>query len=246
MQSPGAGLWLITPLLTMILLRTFGGDGWQDFGFGLNLKAGWKWYVAALLIIPLTTLMMIALGYVVGAISLSGFAAQGLGAFLSLVGAMFAASLVKNVFEEFAWRGYLTPRLEALRLRPLVNHVLTGFIWAGWHIPYWLFYLDRATLQKHTTFDLTTFIFLALIILPFQAITFGELRLLSKSVWPAWLMHNVANAVSLALLSGSFVQLNGGLGSLLSPGTEGLVHAMLFGLVGIGLYQYRMKNTPPV
>jgi membrane protease YdiL (CAAX protease family) len=184
-QSLGALIWLITPLLTTILLRTFGGDGWKDSGFGLNLKAGWIWYIAALLIIPLTTTVMIALGYMLGVISLSGFAAQDADAFLSILGATFAASLVKNIFEEFVWRGYLTPRFEAIQLRPLVNHLLTGFIWAGWHIPYWLFFLNRATLQKHTSFDLTTFIWLALIVLPFQAITFGELRLLSRSVWTA-------------------------------------------------------------
>lgn len=241
-QSLGTLLWLITPLLTVILLRTFGGDGWKDFGLGLHLKENWAWYIAALLIIPITTVIMIAVGYIISAISLTGFAAQGFGAFLSIMGTTFAASLIKNIFEEFAWRGYLTPRLEAIHLHPLANHTLTGFIWAGWHIPYWLYFLDRTTLQKHTTFDLVTLISLALITLPFHAITFGELRLISKSVWPAWLMHNVANAISLTLLSNGFVKLNGGLGSLFSPGTEGLVHAALLGLVGIGLYHYRTKK----
>jgi hypothetical protein len=58
--------------------------------------------------------------------------------------------------------------------------------------------------------------------LPFQAFAYGELRLVSKSVWPAWLLHTFANAISRALLSNGFVGFGPNFsGVLLSPGTEG-------------------------
>ena len=43
LQSLGALVWLVTPTLAGFLLRAIGGDGWKDAGFGLNLRAGWKW-----------------------------------------------------------------------------------------------------------------------------------------------------------------------------------------------------------
>ncbi len=102
MQGLGALIWLVSPLAANLLLRAFGGDGWQDFGLKPNLKAGWLWYLAALLIVPLVTLPTLGLGAVFGAVTLSGIAGQGFGAFLSLAGAAFGMAMVKNIFEEFA------------------------------------------------------------------------------------------------------------------------------------------------
>jgi len=176
------------------------------------LKAGWRWYLAALLSVPLVVGLTLGLGAGLGTTALPGFATRGLGAFLALAGVAFAASLAKNGFEEFAWRGYLTPRFEALKLNPFVNYLLTGLIWAGWHIPYWLYFLDRAVLEANTTLNVTTFILVAFSLLPLQAITYGELRRLSHSVWPGVLMHTVANALSFTLLSDGFAEVNRGLG----------------------------------
>ncbi|MCA9934982.1 MAG: CPBP family intramembrane metalloprotease [Ardenticatenaceae bacterium] len=247
MQGLGALIWLASPLVTGLLLRAFGGDGWQDAGFKLNLKTGWRWYLAALLIIPLVTLLVIVLGATFRAIDLSGFAAQGLGAFLSLAAATFGGSMVKNLFEEFAWRGYLTPRFNALKLHPLLNATLTGFIWAGWHIPYYLYFLDKEVLTSHTPLSIPVFILSAFLVLPFHALAYGELRLLSGSVWPAWLLHNVANAISLSLVSGGFMILKRNFaGVLLSPGTEGILSSLLMGLIGLILYRYRLQHQAPL
>lgn len=244
MQGLGVLVWLVSPLAANLLLRALGGDGWKDFGLGLNLKSGWMWYLVALLIIPLVTLPTLGLGALFGVVSLSGFATQGISAFLSLMGAAFGAAMAKNIFEEFAWRGYLTPRFEALKLHPFVNSILTGFIWAGWHVPYYLYFLDRAVLQEHTSLSVPAFILLAFLVMPFHALAYGELRLLSKSVWTVWLLHNVANAISLTLISNGFVILTRDFsGVLLSPGTEGIVHSLLMGLIGLGLYQYRRRTS---
>lgn len=243
MQGLGALIWLASPLAAGLLLRTFGGDGWQDAGFKLNLKSGWRWYLAALLIIPLVSLAIMAVGKLLGVIDLSGFAAQGAGAFLGLVATTFGGSMAKNIFEEFAWRGYLTPRFDALRLHPLANATLTGFIWAGWHVPYYLYFLDKEVLAAHTPLSLPVFILLAFLVLPFHALAYGELRLLSGSVWPVWLLHNMANAISLSLVAGRFMVLERNFaGILLSPGTEGILSSLLMGVIGFVLYRQRTRR----
>jgi membrane protease YdiL (CAAX protease family) len=246
-QGLGILLWLVAPLAAVGLLRAFGGDGWGDFGIKPNFKSGWQWYLAAVIIVPLVVMLTLGLAVVFGAASVPGPSAapSAWAAFLPLVGIAFGSSLVKNIFEEFAWRGYLTPRFEALKLNPFAGYVLTGIIWAGWHIPYWLYFLDRSVLAAHTSLNMTAFIMMAFILLPLHAITYGELRHASKSVWPGVIMHTAANALSFTLLSNGFVRLNGALGVILSPGTEGLAHAILFAMVGIGLYLYRTRSSHP-
>lgn len=246
MQGLGALIWLAAPLVTGLLLRAFGGDGWADAGIRPNLKAGWPWYLAAVGIVPLVTLLTLLIGSLLGAVNLSGLATEGWGAFLSLAGVTFGGVMVKNIFEEFAWRGYLTPRFAARPLHPLVNATLTGFIWAGWHVPYYLYFLDKEVLTAHTSLSVPAFILLSFLLLPFHALAYGELRLLSGSVWPAWLMHNVANAISLSLVSGGFMVLQRSMtGVLLSPGTEGILASLLMGLVGFALYRYRLRGARP-
>lgn len=243
LQGPGALVWLATPLLTHLLLRAFGGDGWKDGGLRPRFRSNGRWYLFALLSFPLVAFVMVAVGALLGVTSLDGFAEQGMAAFLSLLGFNFAAAMIKNIFEEFAWRGYLTPRLASLQLHPAVQYSITGFIWASWHIPYYLYFLSRDTLAEFTSLNLGVFIALSFVLLPFHAVTYGELRLLTGSVWPAWLLHNASNAVSFALISGGFITLDEGQATLFSPGTEGVLATVLFGLLGVGLYQYRMKRT---
>jgi len=247
MQGLGVLLWLVSPLAANLLLRTLGGDGWKDFGLQPNFKSGWVWYLAAVLIVPLVVIITLVIGSLFGGISLDGFADKGLSSFLPLVFTALIGALMKNVFEEFAWRGYLTPRFEAIGTHPFINSILTGLVWAGWHIPYYLYFLDRAVLEAHTTLSLPVFILLAFLLLPLQALAYGELRLLSKSIWPVWIMHNIANAISLPLLSEGFVKLKPGIGGVfLSPGTEGILHSLLMGLVGLGLYLYRKSSLKDV
>ena len=41
----GQLLWLIAPLVIMLLLRIFGGDGWGDFGLRPNFKGNGFWWL---------------------------------------------------------------------------------------------------------------------------------------------------------------------------------------------------------
>jgi membrane protease YdiL (CAAX protease family) len=242
MQSLGALVWLVAPALSGILLRAFGGDGWKDAGFGLNLISGWKWYLAAILVYPLAALVTFGLGALFGITSADGFAAQGVGAYLSVAGVMVVGSLMKNIFEEFAWRGYLTPRLDAAKVHPMVNHLIVSILWMSWHLPYYYYYLDREILNSAITTSIPVFIITGYIVMFPTAILFGELRLLSKSVWPVFILHNVINALSMPLLINGFIEVHGPLAFIFTPTNEGIITSLFFGAAGWMLYQYRMKK----
>lgn len=243
LQSLGALVWLVSPALAGIFLRAFGGDGWKDAGFGLNLLANWKWYLVAIFIYPLATLLMFGLALALNAINTDGFAAQGFNTYLSAVGVMFVGSLMKNIFEEFAWRGYLTPRLDAAKVHPLLNHLIVSVLWWSWHLPYYYYFLDEAILQSFIHINLPMFLLMAFIGSFPSAILFGELRLISKSVWPVFILHNILNSLSMPLIMNEFITLNGTMGIIFTPTNEGIATSLLLGIAGLAIYQYRMKKT---
>lgn len=242
MMGLGALVWLVSPFLANLVLRAVGGDGWQGFGLRPHFKGGLRWYLAALVIPTVIIAAVILLGSLLGVVSLAGIRENGISMYLAAVGGVFAASMMKNFFEEFAWRGYLTPKFEAMGTHPYTAALLTGLIWASWHFPYYFYYMDRALLSQYTSLSPMGMVIIAALALPFHALAYNELRLLSSSVWPAWLMHNVANAVSMALFPLAFVVLDAGFADvILSPGTQGILHSLLMGLAGVLLYRRRQQ-----
>jgi membrane protease YdiL (CAAX protease family) len=242
MQSLGVLVWLMSPALSGFLLRTFGGDGWKDSGFGLNLPSGWKWYIVAILVYPLAALLSFGVAALFGFISTDGFAAQGFGAYLSIAGMMFVGSLMKNFFEEFAWRSYLTPRLEAAKVHPMLNHFITGVLWWSWHLPYYYYFLDRTVLKSALITSIPVFLIIGFVVMFPTAILFGELRLISKSTWTIFLLHNMINAFSMPLIMNGFIKVNGAMGAIFTPTNEGILTSLLMGAVGLLLYQRRTKQ----
>jgi membrane protease YdiL (CAAX protease family) len=243
MQSLGALVWLMSPALSGFLLRALGGDGWKDSGFGLNLLSGWKWYLVAILVYPLVSLLTFGVASLFGFISTEGFAAQGFDAYISMVGVMFAGSLMKNFFEEFAWRSYLTPRLDAAKIHPLLNHFITGVLWWSWHLPYYYYFLDRTILASALTTSIPVFLAIGFFVMFPTSILFGELRLISKSTWTVFLLHNILNAVSMPLIMNGFIKVNGTMGTIFTPTNEGILTSLLMGAAGLYLYQRRMKQN---
>jgi len=243
-QNLGMLLWLVVPALTGLLLRAAGGDGWSDAGLRPALSKNLGWYGFALLIYPACLALILGLGYVTGAISFAGLSSLGLKTFVSLVGAAMLADFVKNIFEEFAWRGYLNPRLDSLGWTPWASAVLVGVIWGAWHVPYWVGFLALSDFKVYTSLNLTAFVPLAFVAFVPAAFAFGELRRVTGSVWPTVVMHTVGNAIILTLLLNRLIEFRGGLGSaLFTPGMEGLLIMALWTLIGFGIYRRRKAST---
>jgi hypothetical protein len=234
-QQIGLLLWLVTPLATVVLLRTFGGDGWKDFGFAPRFRGNALGWVAAVLVHPVCATLVLLLGYLFGWIAVPGSAAQ----LLAVFALGFAPSFIKNMFEEFAWRGYLTPKVHALGLNDYVGHSVVGLIWFGWHIPYFLYLVDPAALHAATSLKLATFIAMAVPSLVAVSIVYGELRLLTDSVWPAVVAHAIGNALLDVLIVNGFVRIESGMDALASPGYQGVLSIVFFAVAGVLLHRWR-------
>jgi len=232
-ESLGILIFIMLPFLAVFLLRGFGKDGWKDFGLRLNLKGNWGWYILALFMYPVVTILTLGLGAVFGSVSFEGLRSQGFGVLISVIGLGFAMSLMKNIGEEFAWRGYLTPRFKALGLDNFANHMLTGVIWGLWHIPYWLFMLGPAIINEYSSLGVTGFIVMGLLGIFPTALVYGELRLKTDSLWPAFLAHNVTNAMSAQLVMEGFVHLKPNAELFFTPGLDGLLMIAFSWILGI-------------
>jgi hypothetical protein len=74
------------------------------------------------------------------------------------------------------------------------------------------------------------------------AVAYGELRLLSRSVWPLFIMPTIGNAVMYTLLVNGFVEIPKKWQPIFNPSTESLMVIVLFAFHGFVLYRIRLKN----
>lgn len=124
----GLGPAIAAIILTLILSGLKGLRGL--LGAFLRKGVRWIWFLVALALQPLITL--ITLGFErllsIGTFDFAAFPSAL--TFLSF----FAAMLVANIWEEIGWRGFALPRLQK-RFSPLLSSLVLGFFWSQWHLP---------------------------------------------------------------------------------------------------------------
>jgi uncharacterized protein len=169
-------------------------EGFADSGLRLNLtRQSLAAYGFACLLLPVLLVGAILLGLVLHLASWAPQASQTNGVLplsgiplpsnlVGIVAEVAAFSLVGALVtfgEEFGWRGYLLPRLMPLGQNWAI--LLSGVIWAVWHLPLNLLYGANGGLLGFP-FWLVWTIGLGVVL--------GWLRLRAQSVWPAAIMHS--------------------------------------------------------
>ncbi|MFC4098983.1 CPBP family glutamic-type intramembrane protease [Paenibacillus xanthanilyticus] len=231
--SLGQLIWLVSPLLCMIILRAWAGDGWRDFGLKPRLKGNGLAYLFSMLFFPLLATVIVGIGLGSGWTEAPSSSSSYLAAF----GIALLPSLVKNVFEEFAWRGYLAPRLFSLGYNRFLVHIVVGIIWGAWHFPYLFLFVDTAE-------SMLTYMPRMMLGVIAMSILYGELLLLTRSVWPAVLMHTMGNAFIDTLILKRFILVDEAFAYVAMPSPEGMLAIALTGLCGI--WMYRRRRGKPV
>ncbi len=241
-DSPLADLaplvWLAGPLVPA-LAYMIAGRWLGAAGFSPRAHAALRWY-------GLATAIPLGLGGLALAVSLLAGARLG-GPVDAGVAAGFAAlvviTLIKNVFEETYWRGVLTTQFARTGIAPLVGHLLTGLIWFFWHLPYWLVLLTPDDIFAASGLPVAAFVIVGLIILPLQAVLYGELRLASGSIWPGFVLHTVSNLFAFSLPLIGFMRIEGGLNLAFTPETHGVLIALAFAATGLWVMRLRQSGA---
>lgn len=109
-------------------------------------------------------------------------------------------------------------------------------IWGIWHLPY------LRAITPYTTESLATLIprFLAGTIA--ASIVYGEIRILTKSVWPSVLMQTAGGIFIGTVVLKDFIEATSRMEFLFDPVLEGGLNIILFTLIGVGIYMLRRNR----
>jgi len=99
-SDTGGLLFVIGPVMMLLLLRFWGGDGWKDAGLGLRLKASWQWYLFALLAYPVTIILVIMFGVKMGITKLHGDLGTALSVVMGGIVVQLVPRMIFALFEE--------------------------------------------------------------------------------------------------------------------------------------------------
>ena len=233
----GMGIWLILPLLTTLFLRAFAGDGWKDFGLKPHLKRNLKWYFIAILIYPLVTALILLIGKLPGWVDFSGFKIE---LFIAGFSGVLVVNFIKNIFEEFVWRGYLTTKLIQQKTSDFWLYLISGAVWGLWHLPYYLFFLPDSNIHDVLLVSRLLFAFIAVLAMIGWTVMFVELYRITNSIWSVVLLHTIEDSVINHLIFDGHISIAAGKEILISP-ILGIITTAFYLMIGLQLRKRRLQ-----
>lgn len=239
-ETPGMGLWLVLPLLTVLFLRLFLGEGWHNLKIRPLFRQNIAWYLLSLFAFPTVTLLMVLLGKVCGWTDTSGFSTS---LYLGVLGSSLLPNFIKNIFEESVWRGYLADKLIQLEIKDRWIYLIVGGIWGFWHWPYYMYFLPESMLEQILPVNKITFAFVAVASMTCWSVLFVELFRITASLWPVIILHAVEDSVVNHLILDGHIHISEGKEILISP-ICGIITSLLY--LAIGLWLRRKRLQPQV
>ena len=232
--TPGMLIWILAPMIASFGMRLFDGEGWKDLGWQPRFEHNVRTYLISILYFPVVILPVMALDRFTG-IAACPPALPTAGDALHAFGLLLIPQIVQNMFEESGFRGYLAPKLLKTKLHPLFAHLLTGFVWGVWHLPY------LKIIVPYSSEPMITFAPRFILGTMAASIMFGELRRMSNSLWPAVFAQTVGGALigTILALGVRFPTLP----QLFSPTIEGGLVIILLTVVGLGLMKRNQSRA---
>ena len=200
LESLGALIFISSPILCMVLLRLFGGDGWKDLPLKPNFRRNARWYLFAIVVYPVVIGITLFVGKLFGWVDVSKFS---IAAYFPVFIAAFLPQCLKNIFEESVWRGFLTVKVEQLTQNEWLVYLVVAVVWQVWHLPYYLILLDDAYLASFFPFGNVLFVVTSFVVIGVWAIMYTEIFFLSRSLLLVVLMHAMEDSLN-PLISDGF------------------------------------------
>lgn len=232
-------LWLAVPAAFCALYLSLGRI-WPSAGLMPKLKGQGGWFLFALTLPMALAGVLLLVNQVFGVVSLDpDLMARGV-----LIGlASLAGLFVKNILEEFIFRGFLTGRFAHTVSAGLQGHLLTGVFWSLWHVVYWTALLPTGKIAEVSGLSTPLFVIVGFAALCLQSILLGELRLITGSIWAGVVLHTMNNAIFAWLVAAQAVPHGGLKAILLTPIDIGLIYSGLMALIGVALWHRRLGGN---
>lgn len=238
LESLGALIFISSPILCMVLLRLFGGDGWKDLPLKPNFRRNARWYLFAIVVYPVVIGITLFVGKLFGWVDVSRFS---IAAYFPVFIAAFLPQCLKNIFEESVWRGYLTVKVEQLTQNEWLVYLVVALVWQVWHLPYYLILLDDAYLASFFPFGNVLFVVTSFVVIGVWTIMYTEIFFLSRSLLLVVLMHAMEDALN-PLISDGFAVVSPDKALLVSP-SFGLIPLLLYLVIGLWLRRIRKSSA---
>ena len=238
LESLGALIFISSPILCMVLLRLFGGDGWKDLPLKPNFRRNARWYLFAIVVYPVVIGITLFVGKLFGWVDVSKFS---IAAYFPVFIAAFLPQCLKNIFEESVWRGYLTVKVEQLTQNEWLVYLVVALVWQVWHLPYYLILLDDAYLASFFPFGNVLFVVTSFVVIGVWTIMYTEIFFLSRSLLLVVLMHAMEDALN-PLISDGFAVVSPDKALLVSP-SFGLIPLLLYLVIGLCLRRIRKSSA---
>lgn len=238
LESLGASIFISSPILCMVLLRLFGGDGWKDLPLKPNFRRNARWYLFAIVVYPVVIGITLFVGKLFGWVDVSKFS---IAAYFPVFIAAFLPQCLKNIFEESVWRGYLTVKVEQLTQNEWLVYLVVALVWQVWHLPYYLILLDDAYLASFFPFGNVLFVVTSFVVIGVWTIMYTEIFFLSRSLLLVVLMHAMEDALN-PLISDGFAVVSPDKALLVSP-SFGLIPLLLYLVIGLWLRRIRKSSA---
>jgi hypothetical protein len=236
-DSLGMGIWLVLPLLTAFIIILFSKASRRDLGFKPNFKGNIKWYFISVLIFPVVTAIVLLIGALTNWIDLSAFHLES---FIIAFCGTLLINFIIDIFEEAAWRGFLTSQLLKLNLNDWKLYLVVGCVWCLWHLPYYLVFLPEADIRAVMPVGRAVYVVVAFTTFLSWTVMFTELFRVTKSVWPCVLLHTVEDSLINPLQISGYIGIAAGKEIFVSP-INGILTSILYVAVGLGIRAYRRR-----
>jgi membrane protease YdiL (CAAX protease family) len=231
-QTLGTLIWLLTPFVLSIIFKITQKN---KFEFPKSADSFYKYLAVSILFYPVVIGLSVLFSTIVGNYSLANFVFKP----EIFVGIVISA-LIKNVFEEFAWRGYLTAKLYQIGFSNLLNHGITGLTWGLWHLPYFLFL--NPSLRLGSTQEYVIYCIQFLISVLVVSVIYGELRLRSGNIWFGYILHVLVNIITATIIMFGMINTSASTTSLIFSPFDGLIYSAL--VILITLFTQRKLFKP--
>ena len=238
-------VFMFAPMVAHIATRLITREGWSNTLLRPNFRRGWRFYLAALFLPALATIVGATIYYLLfpSRFDPSMTYARDTWGLVPTVGitdpwtfliTQTPITIVLSILtvplmlgEEFGWRAYLLPKLMPLGARKAV--LLVGVIHGAWHWPFF-------PMGYNYGFDYwgapVVGALLYLVIVCFLSTLLAWVTLRSGSVWPAALAHGVINAST----NWTLVFSSGAADPLLGPLPVGIIGSLGYALLALLIF----------
>lgn len=190
---------------------------------------------------PVQTALTVLAGTALGIVTFHYASAPGKPALLVSLMSGLGFLTIKNVIEEFIFRGYGTRTAMATGLRGIKPHLLVGVVWGMWHLPLYLVWTAAADRHLVTSLQWALFLPMFFVGVILFAIVLGELRVQTGSIWPGVVLHTVASVIALPLLANGNLTFSGHADALVGVSPASVASMIIIGVAGWLLIRHRKQ-----